>query len=82
VLEYCGDGLRDPGEECDDGNTAGGDGCSADCVSQEICGNRYADVGEECDTAGATAACDADCSLPVWGTSCSTRSRASSAIAA
>jgi cysteine-rich repeat protein len=27
----CGNGMREPGERCDDGNTAGGDGCSAVC---------------------------------------------------
>jgi len=27
----CGDGIRDPGEQCDDGNTVSGDGCSGDC---------------------------------------------------
>ncbi len=27
----CGDGKIDAGEECDDGNTASGDGCSASC---------------------------------------------------
>ena len=27
----CGDGYVDEGEECDDGNTANGDGCSAFC---------------------------------------------------
>ncbi len=27
----CGDGIREPPEECDDGNTAGGDGCDAEC---------------------------------------------------
>lgn len=34
----CGDGARDPREGCDDGNMAGGDGCSAlceiDCATQ------------------------------------------------
>ncbi len=29
----CGDGRLDAGEVCDDGNTKGGDGCSADCRS-------------------------------------------------
>lgn len=29
---YCGDGVVDPEEACDDGNTYGGDGCSAKCV--------------------------------------------------
>jgi len=28
----CGDGKRDPGEECDDGNSVQGDGCNNDCV--------------------------------------------------
>jgi cysteine-rich repeat protein len=27
----CGDGVRDAGEDCDDGNTANDDGCSAAC---------------------------------------------------
>jgi cysteine-rich repeat protein len=28
----CGDDLAGPGEQCEDGNTANGDGCSATCV--------------------------------------------------
>ena len=28
----CGDGVVQPGEECDDGNMADADGCNADCV--------------------------------------------------
>ena len=28
----CGNGMQEPGEECDDGNTYDGDGCRADCV--------------------------------------------------
>lgn len=27
----CGDGIRQPGEQCDDGGTAAGDGCSSTC---------------------------------------------------
>ena len=49
----CGDGRRDrdEGEVCDDGNTDDGDGCSADCRSDESCGNGFLDtaVGEQCD---------------------------------
>ncbi|HJL48693.1 MAG TPA: hypothetical protein RMG45_22730, partial [Polyangiaceae bacterium LLY-WYZ-15_(1-7)] len=45
----CGDGVRDAAEACDDGNTAGGDGCSADCRSAEVCGNGVVDPGELCD---------------------------------
>ncbi len=32
----CGDGLLDPGEECDDGNWADGDGCSAACEEEVL----------------------------------------------
>src|SRR5262249_29230783 len=28
----CGDGIKDPTEECDDGNTTAGDGCSPTCT--------------------------------------------------
>jgi cysteine-rich repeat protein len=34
ALPGCGDGLLQPGEECDDGNPASGDGCSPQCVSE------------------------------------------------
>ena len=33
VVPRCGDGILDGGEICDDGNTAGGDACAADCKS-------------------------------------------------
>ena len=29
---FCGNATVDPGEECDDGNRVGGDGCSAECA--------------------------------------------------
>lgn len=28
----CGDGVPEPGEECDDGNSTDGDGCQSDCT--------------------------------------------------
>lgn len=34
TLPRCGDGIVDPSEACDDGNTQGGDGCGADCTAQ------------------------------------------------
>ena len=34
----CGNGFVDPGEQCDDGNTVSGDGCSATCQSELIPG--------------------------------------------
>jgi cysteine-rich repeat protein len=34
----CGNGTLDPGEECDDGNTKDGDGCSSICTNKcELC---------------------------------------------
>ncbi len=32
IPKPCGNGQADPGEECDDGNRLGGDGCSEDCT--------------------------------------------------
>ncbi len=31
----CGDGIVQSGEECDDGNVIGGDGCSANCLKEK-----------------------------------------------
>ena len=46
----CGDGLlnSDLDEECDDGNTRGGDGCSDTCQA-EVCGDGLLAESEECD---------------------------------
>ncbi|MFN0252224.1 MAG: hypothetical protein ACKV2T_35435 [Kofleriaceae bacterium] len=50
-LRRCGDGAKDPGEACDDGNNVAGDGCNFDCTSSEVCGNGVLDyfAGELCD---------------------------------
>ena len=54
----CGDGIQQPGEQCDDGNVVDGDmqdgvfvadGCSHDCQSNQECGNGIVDTGEACD---------------------------------
>lgn len=47
----CGNLIVDVevGEMCDDGDTVGGDGCSANCLSDETCNNGYVDPGEQCD---------------------------------
>lgn len=60
----CGNGTPDAGEQCDDGNTNAGDGCSAVCATEDrftctgspsqcvpsLCGNGVLDPGEEfCD---------------------------------
>ncbi len=69
--DVCGDGRLAPanGEACDDGNVAGGDGCTADCRAIEdgwlcptpgepcedtnFCGNDLVTGEEECDDANA-----------------------------
>jgi len=48
-VSSCGNGVIDAGEECDDGNTVSGDGCSAACELEVGCGNGILDPGEECD---------------------------------
>lgn len=62
----CGDGVQQGNDEvCDDGNTVSGDGCSADCRSDETCGNSIVDTaaGEMCDDGNTVDgdACRGDC---------------------
>ncbi len=72
LLGGCGNQIPDPGEVCDDGNHAAGDGCSPDCKSNEQCGNGYvdSDLGEQCDDGntlsrdGCTSRCELE--LATW----------------
>jgi cysteine-rich repeat protein len=55
----CGDGVVEGLEECDDGNTASGDGCSAHCTlesSTELCAD-----GMDNDLDGQVDCADSDC---------------------
>ncbi|MBI5507985.1 MAG: DUF4215 domain-containing protein [Deltaproteobacteria bacterium] len=45
----CGNGVVNPGEDCDDGGTTPGDGCDARCHFEPVCGNSRLDPGEQCD---------------------------------
>jgi cysteine-rich repeat protein len=82
----CGNGVIQPGEQCDDGDTSGGDGCSAACTIEPgftcsgqpsacipiVCGNGVLQPGEQCDD-GNTAAgdcCRPDCTFDPAGTGC------------
>ena len=59
--EICGNGFIDVNEECDDGNTASEDGCSATCISE--CGNGDLNQNEECDDSNTQDGdgCSAEC---------------------
>jgi cysteine-rich repeat protein len=67
----CGDGHVDAGEQCDDGNTTNGDGCSASCTTETpppphaCCGDGHLDAGEQCDDGNTTNGdgCSATCTI-------------------
>jgi len=66
----CGNGLLEPGEDCDDGNTTLGDGCSTGCeIEVPVCGNGIEDPDEACDDGNTVDDdfCRNDCTLPVCG---------------
>jgi hypothetical protein len=52
--QTCGNGVREGTEQCDDGNTTGGDGCSSTCGVEAICGDGTVEGGEECDDGNRT----------------------------
>lgn len=56
VAPLCGNGTLDPTEQCDDGNSTGGDGCSAQCTIESC----FMCVGQPsiCSPAPAGTACD------------------------
>ena len=47
LIKYplCGDAIIDDGEQCDDGNTASGDGCSATCREEPTAGGGGCSAG-------------------------------------
>jgi len=71
---FCGDGVTDPSrnEECDDGNTADGDTCQANCTLPPVCGDGVIEGTEECDDGNANSdtapdACRTNCKNPRCG---------------
>jgi cysteine-rich repeat protein len=56
-IPRCGDGILDPGEQCDDGNTDNCDACSNNCTLVTGCGDGVVCGSEECDD-GNTTDCD------------------------
>jgi cysteine-rich repeat protein len=64
VPAICGNGIMEGSEQCDDGNTSNGDGCSSSCTTEEssgggpqppeppptaLCGNGVVETSETCD---------------------------------
>jgi cysteine-rich repeat protein len=50
---FCGDGVVNGGEQCDDGNDFNGDGCETNCTPSPICGDgliNNSGCNETCDT--------------------------------
>jgi hypothetical protein len=65
---YCGDGIKNGDEKCDDSTKNGNSGyCYSDCSGRCGDGDLNADQGEECDPPGVTnpseptRTCEADC---------------------
>jgi cysteine-rich repeat protein len=50
VCNVCGDGIVDSAEECDDGNTIDGDGCSSTCTNEQQPQELLLETGPEEDT--------------------------------
>lgn len=69
---YCGDGVLDLGEACDDGNNIDGDGCSALCTVESYCGDGFLDPGEQCDDGNLLNGdgCSAMCTFEGGGEGC------------
>jgi cysteine-rich repeat protein len=72
IQQQCGDETLDTssGEQCDDGNTVGGDGCNGACFI-ESCGNGFIEEmnGEECDDENTNNGdgCTSTCTLEYCG---------------
>jgi cysteine-rich repeat protein len=60
---FCGDGIVDPHEDCDDGNLIDCDGCDSTCTTG--CGNAVLCAPEQCDDGNNLPGdgCEPDCSV-------------------
>lgn len=59
---FCGNGVTDGAETCDDGNLIDGDGCDSNCTAT-ACGNGVVTAGEACDDGNLVGGdgCEATC---------------------
>jgi cysteine-rich repeat protein len=68
---YCGDGIKDAGESCDDGNSVDNDSCSNACAGS-LCGNGVKNGPEQCDDGNTTSGdcCSSGCTFESTATVC------------
>jgi cysteine-rich repeat protein len=68
LTPFCGDGIADTGEECDDGNNRDDDDCTSECTNP-ICGDGILSPGEACDDGNdvETDECRTTCVSPACG---------------
>lgn len=65
----CGNGIVEPGEQCDEGDLNSdsvADACRTSCQLAR-CGDLVTDTGEDCDRGASSATCDVDCTAVACG---------------
>jgi cysteine-rich repeat protein len=70
TANLCGNGVVDPGEQCDPADPSGKFACNADCTFQAaVCGDKTLQSGEQCDDGNKVPGdgCENDCTATVCG---------------
>ncbi len=68
IIPFCGNGVKDSSEECDDGNQIETDSCTSTCRNP-YCGDGFKQPNEECDAGGNNGGlwCTSLCKNPTCG---------------
>jgi cysteine-rich repeat protein len=72
---FCGNGIVEGSEQCDDGNGNDDDGCRTDCTAtpkKPMCGNGLVEGAEQCDDGNSNDQddCRNDCTKPLMSAVC------------